>query len=65
MARVAMTPTTVTWSGFRYPDREEWGELPLGPFVFERRVYEEALSAPEVSAADPLGPVPESLGLVP
>ncbi|MFD7934934.1 hypothetical protein ACFV4T_10425 [Streptomyces sp. NPDC059755] len=65
MARVAMTPTTVTWSGFHYPEREEWGELPLGPFVFERQAYEEALSAPEVLAEDPLGPAPESLGCVP
>lgn len=65
MAHVAMTPTTVTWSGFRYPEREEWGELPLGPFLFERQAYEEALSAPAVLTEDPLGPAPESLGCVP
>ncbi|MFJ9024483.1 hypothetical protein ACIRPU_31605 [Streptomyces sp. NPDC102259] len=65
MARVAMTPTTVTWSAFHYPERAEWGELPLGPFVFERQIYEAALSAPEVLAEDPLGPAPESLGRLP
>lgn len=65
MARVCVTPTAVTWSGFHYPEREEWGELPLGPFVFERQAYEEALSAPEVLAADPLGPAPEALGCLP
>lgn len=61
MARVAVTPTTVTWSAFHHPEREEWAELPLGPFVFERKAYETALGSPAVAAEDPMGPAPDSL----
>lgn len=63
MARVALTPATVTWSRFHYPEREDWGELPLGPFVFERTVYETALRSPAVLPEDPLGPAPAGLGV--
>ena len=62
-ARIAVTATTVTWSSFRQPHREQWGELPLGPFAFAREAYEAALANPEVLAADPLGPPPAGLGV--
>ncbi|WP_319672758.1 hypothetical protein [Streptomyces sp. ME18-1-4] len=56
MARIGTTSTTVTWSAFHQPEREEWGELPIGPFVFERTAYETALRNPPVLREDPLGP---------
>ncbi|MBB6439271.1 SAM-dependent methyltransferase [Streptomyces candidus] len=34
LAVISLAPDTVTWSGFRQPYREEWGELPMGPYVF-------------------------------
>lgn len=43
MARVTATPTTITWSSFRQPYREEWGELRIGPFTFDRTAFEAAL----------------------
>ncbi|MDX3383635.1 hypothetical protein PV682_19510 [Streptomyces niveiscabiei] len=43
-ARIAVTDTTVTWSDFRQPNREHWGELPLGPFQFDRAAYDSALT---------------------
>ncbi|WP_143074869.1 hypothetical protein [Streptomyces mangrovisoli] len=49
------TPETVTWSAFRQPFREQWGELPMGPYVFARTAYEESLTAPTRLAGDPLG----------
>ncbi|MFE9675783.1 hypothetical protein ACFYO5_16900 [Streptomyces sp. NPDC006259] len=55
MAEVGITPTTVTWSAFRQPNREEeWGELPMGPYEFPRDAYEAALDAPPVRGEDPL-----------
>ncbi|MFF3333366.1 hypothetical protein ACFYWX_28085 [Streptomyces sp. NPDC002888] len=45
LARITVTPTTITWSSFRQPHREEWGELRMGPYVFARQSYEAALSA--------------------
>lgn len=62
-ARVESTPLTVTWSSFRQPEREQWGELPLGPFVFARTAYETALRSPVLLTADPLGPAPAGLGV--
>ncbi|WP_369250932.1 hypothetical protein [Streptomyces sp. R41] len=64
MARIAVAPTTVTWSSFRQPHRAQWGELPIGLFVFERKAYEEALRSPAVLTEDPLGPPPARLGVV-
>ena len=61
-ARIALTPTTVTWSSFRQPFRKQWGDLPIGPFVFDRDAYETALHAPPVLPHDPLGPPPPGLG---
>ncbi|MFI1678765.1 hypothetical protein [Streptomyces sp. NPDC020607] len=51
---ITTTPDTVTWSSFRQPFRKEWGELPMGPYVFDRPAYEAALTAPVQLAADPL-----------
>ncbi len=62
-ARVETTPVTVAWSAFRQPGREEWGELPLGPFAFGRPAYEAALGSPTALTVDPLGPVPAGLGV--
>ncbi|MGV9556383.1 hypothetical protein [Streptomyces sp. NPDC003522] len=56
MARIALTPTTVTWSSFRQPYREQWGELAMGPYEFPRDAYEAALAAPPVLDEDPLLP---------
>ncbi|MEV6400216.1 hypothetical protein AB0M39_36450 [Streptomyces sp. NPDC051907] len=56
MTVIAATPETVVWSSFRQPFREEWGELPMGPYVFARPAYEAALAAPVRLAEDPLGP---------
>jgi hypothetical protein len=52
---IITTPETVTWSSFRQPFRREWGELPLGPYVFARPAYETALAEPIRVAEDPLG----------
>ena len=62
-ARIAVTSTTVTWSSFRQPFREEWGELPIGPFTFAREAYEAALSAPAALPEDPLGQPPAGFGV--
>ncbi|MFJ8112631.1 hypothetical protein [Streptomyces sp. NPDC096132] len=62
-ARIGVTSTTVTWSAFRQPYREEWGELPIGPFEFDREAYEAALAAPVLPAQDPLGEAPLALGV--
>ncbi|MFI1358441.1 hypothetical protein ACH4TV_33470 [Streptomyces sp. NPDC020898] len=58
-AVISTTPATVTWSSFRQPCRMEWGELPLGPYVFARPAYEDALAEPARLAEDPLGPHPD------
>lgn len=57
-ARVEVAPETVTWSGFRQTRRPEWGELPLGPYVFDRAAYEHALARPVHLADDPLDELP-------
>ncbi|KOT82118.1 hypothetical protein ADK70_25140 [Streptomyces rimosus subsp. pseudoverticillatus] len=51
---ITVTPETVTWSSFRQPFRKEWGELPMGPYVFDRPAYETALAEPVRFAEDPL-----------
>ncbi|MGY0021059.1 hypothetical protein ACVHNB_18995 [Streptomyces sp. YJ-C3] len=53
-AMVRATSTEVAWSGFHQPQRPEWGELPLGPYVFSRPAYDEALAAPVPLTQDPL-----------
>ncbi|MFJ6567630.1 hypothetical protein ACIQNU_09415 [Streptomyces sp. NPDC091292] len=50
---ITSTPETVTWSSFRQPFRPEWGELSLGPYVFERSAYEAALAKPVHLTKDP------------
>jgi hypothetical protein len=62
-AHVEETARTVTWSAFRQAEREQWGELPIGPFVFARAAYEAALRSPTLLTADPLGPAPAGLGV--
>jgi hypothetical protein len=42
-ARVDVTDTNVTWSGFFNGMRESWDLGGLGPFVFDRRQYEASL----------------------
>lgn len=44
-ARVTMTDNTVTWSEFGNPNHPSWTLDQLGPFIFDRSQYEEALSA--------------------
>jgi hypothetical protein len=46
-ARVEIGPAIVRWHGFRTGHRD-WDLSGLGPFVFERRAYEQALAEPEV-----------------
>ncbi|MCI4066044.1 hypothetical protein MRQ36_27240 [Micromonospora sp. R77] len=43
----------VTWSEFVQPHRKQWGELPIGPYTFDRAAYEAALAEPEALDADP------------
>ncbi|PJN13819.1 hypothetical protein CG724_37685 [Streptomyces sp. CB02120-2] len=57
LARLRVTATQVTWSGFYQLHRPEWGELPLGPYVFPRPAYEAALATPVPLAQDPLAPL--------
>ncbi|MEV1026602.1 hypothetical protein [Streptomyces sp. NPDC050264] len=57
LANVRATATEVVWSGFHQPCRPEWGELPLGPYVFPRPSYDEALAAPVPLTQDPLAPL--------
>ncbi len=57
LAMVRATPTEVVWSGFHQPNRPEWGRLPLGPYVFPRPAYDEALAAPVPLTEDPLAPL--------
>jgi hypothetical protein len=54
VAVITVAPDTVTWSGFRQPHREEWGDLPMGPYVFDRSSYEAALASPTALDQDPL-----------
>ncbi|MEV7559704.1 hypothetical protein [Streptomyces sp. NPDC089795] len=55
LAMVHATKSEVTWSGFHQIHRPQWGELPLGPYVFSRPAYEAALAAPIPLTEDPLG----------
>ncbi|WP_314254163.1 hypothetical protein [Streptomyces sp. DSM 40907] len=57
LAMVRVTESEVTWSGFYQIHRPQWGELPLGPYVFPRPAYDEALAAPVLLAQDPLAPL--------
>ncbi|MFD3756336.1 hypothetical protein [Streptomyces sp. NPDC058622] len=57
LATVRVTATEVAWSGFYQPHRPNWGELPLGPYVFPRPAYDEALAAPVPLIQDPLAPL--------
>ncbi|KAB2973640.1 hypothetical protein F8R89_17515 [Streptomyces sp. SS1-1] len=54
LAMVRATATEVVWSRFHQPARPEWGELPLGPYVFPRPAYEATLAAPTPLTEDPL-----------
>lgn len=56
LAGITVTTETVTWSSFLLPNREQWGELPMGPYVFARPAYEAALAAPTRLTEDPLAP---------
>ncbi|WP_442816101.1 DUF2199 domain-containing protein [Streptomyces sp. NBC_01233] len=58
--RITPTPQTVTWSVFRQPHRPAWGDLAMGPYVFPRPVYEEALTHVVHLAEDPLTALPPS-----
>lgn len=53
LAVIRVDERTVTWSGFVQPRREHWGELPVGPYTFDRVAYEAALAGPEALDADP------------
>jgi hypothetical protein len=46
LARVTMTPDTVTWSGFEQPHRPEWSYEGLA-FTFDRAAYEAAIAGLE------------------
>ncbi|MEV8530435.1 hypothetical protein [Streptomyces sp. NPDC051211] len=56
LARITVAEDTVTWSRFRDPYRPEWGDLPIGPYVFPRPAYEHALAHPLGLDRDPLDP---------
>jgi hypothetical protein len=43
-ARVAVTDTTVVWSGFSQPYRKERDYSPFGPYQFDRAQYDAAVS---------------------
>ncbi|MFE7777393.1 hypothetical protein ACFU5O_26575 [Streptomyces sp. NPDC057445] len=58
LTHITVTPETVEWSGFRQPYRPTWGELPMGPYVFPRAAYENALAHPVHLAGDPLTALP-------
>ncbi|MYW69720.1 hypothetical protein GTY65_37515 [Streptomyces sp. SID8379] len=57
LATIRASATEVVWSGFHQPHRPEWGELPLGPYVFPRPAYDETLAVPLALAEDPLAPM--------
>lgn len=48
-AEVTLTEQSVRWSGFTQPYRPAWSYSGFGPFVFDRRQYEHAVS--EAAAA--------------
>jgi hypothetical protein len=43
LARVTAAADTVIWSEFEQPHRRGWSYEKLGPFVFDRRQYEQAI----------------------
>ena len=43
-ASVTLTVQSVTWSNFVQPHRRAWSYAGFGPFVFDRRQYEAAVS---------------------
>ncbi|VTR76625.1 hypothetical protein [Cellulomonas hominis] len=43
-ADVVLTDHQVTWSGFAQPHRPAWSYAGVGPFVFDRRQYEDAVA---------------------
>lgn len=57
---ITATPETVTWSAFHQPHRPAWGELAMGPYVFPRPAYEEALTRVAHLAEDPFTALPPS-----
>ncbi len=44
-AAVVVTDDAVTWAGFRQPHRPDRDYTGFGPFVFDRRQYEQAVRA--------------------
>lgn len=62
--RITATADTVTWSAFHQPHRPAWGDLPIGPFVFPRPAYEDALTRIVHLDEDPLTALPPS-GMAP
>lgn len=57
---ITTTPDAVSWSSFRQPFRKKWGELPMGPYTFDRAAYEAALANPVRLTEDPLEPDSET-----
>ncbi|WP_221652077.1 hypothetical protein [Actinotalea ferrariae] len=43
-ASVTLTAHSVTWSNFVQPHRRVWSYADFGPFIFDRRQYEAAVS---------------------
>ncbi|MCT9089088.1 hypothetical protein N4G70_09425 [Streptomyces sp. ASQP_92] len=58
LTRITATAETVTWSDFRQPHRPAWGDLAMGPFVFPRPAYENALAHTVHFDEDPLTTLP-------
>jgi len=63
--RIALAPETVSWDEFEQPHRrvalgkaEAWRYDSLGPFVFERKRYEVALSRARGAQAPGIAPGP-------
>ncbi|MEV4114972.1 hypothetical protein [Nonomuraea sp. NPDC049695] len=67
LARIEVTETEVRWSGFRNNSRDWDLSAVLGPFVFARRQYEEALraTAPPLAAPPPAPVIHDDVRLVP
>jgi hypothetical protein len=65
-ARVDVTDTDVTWSGFFNGMRKSWDLAGVGPFVFDRRQYEESLRSTEPPSVTPLSePLSHSVSTIP
>ena len=54
LAAIGVDDRVVTWSTFVQPRRERWGELEIGPYTFDRAVYEAAMAEPDTLDADPV-----------